>query len=79
MACINGQMGAPMKVLGRTINFMERESIVGLMEEFMMDSTSTTKSRASEAILGQMEGGMRVTGIMGNSMEKGSFTVRRAR
>lgn len=73
MANTNGQMVVFMKVHGRKTSFMVKVCIHGVMVENTMASMWRIRNKALERIFGQMEENMKVFGIMGNNMEKGSL------
>jgi hypothetical protein len=63
-----------MKVNGRIIKCMEKESSHGLTAENMKVTTLMTRSKVREYLRGQMEESMTEIGSMASSMEK-EFTI----
>ena len=61
-----------MKVIGKTIICMERESILGKMEESTRVNIKMIRKTVMGNTLGLMEENIVVIGKMGNNMEKGN-------
>lgn len=67
-----------MKVLGKTIICMDKESTNGVMEDDMMVNTIWTKNMGMGCTIGLMEDDMRVSGEMANNMVKASILCQMA-
>lgn len=73
MVNIYGQMVALMKVPGKKINYMEKDSILGVMVGLMMGFMWRIKSKVMELIFGQTVGNMKVIGTMASNMVKANL------
>jgi len=54
---------------------MEKELLLGLMVDAMLETILMTKSKASEFLLDQMAKNMKAPGLMENSTEKESISL----
>ena len=69
-ASTNGLIYASITVHGQTIKWMESESLLGLTDASILESTRMTTSTAKEYSCGQMERSMKVSGAKASSMVK---------
>ena len=67
---INGLMDVNMKDSGKITNFMEKEYILGQMEESMMETILMTRKADLGHISGLMVEFMRAIGKMENNMDQ---------
>lgn len=67
-----------MKGIGKTINFMEREFILGLMAGNMMGHMLMIRKRGSVLIHGQMAESMKGVGRMENNTVKEIYSMKKA-
>lgn len=67
---MSGLMAEIIEGPGRIIRWMEREYLLGKMEEFMKESIMMTRKKVMENSHGPTEESIRGTGFMENSMAK---------